>query len=331
MKSYNLSIMNQYKFKLSFLILLLVNSALLAQTSNAIIFTEYEEKFTIILNGVKQNNQPESNVKIVGLSTEFYKLKVVFSNPGIGERNFNIYINLGSETTYCIKKNNKGEYMIRLVSEIPIAQATVSNPTQMSVNFTNNPASAPETGVITSSTASEKITIQSEQNNEVSALDSGAHKIDNNSKTDSVSSIPDAGNKNTKTSIVHTTTTTTHTSTSHPKPVRAASFVPGYTGSIGCPQPMSAEEFLDLKASIASKTFEDSRLMIAKQALKEQCIVASQVKELTKLFTFEDNRLQFAKYAYEFTYDIGNYDEVNVAFTFENSIQELKEYINSRK
>ena len=49
------------------------------------------------------------------------------------------------------------------------------------------------------------------------------------------------------------------------------------------------------------------------------------------LFTFEDNRLQFAKFAYERTYDVGNYYKVNNAFTFENSMDELNEYIDSRK
>jgi archaellum component FlaG (FlaF/FlaG flagellin family) len=50
-------------------------TGLSAQTSNAVLFTENGEKFTVILNGLRQNNTPETNVKITGLNAEFYKLK----------------------------------------------------------------------------------------------------------------------------------------------------------------------------------------------------------------------------------------------------------------
>ena len=45
------------------------------------------------------------------------------------------------------------------------------------------------------------------------------------------------------------------------------------------------------------------------------------------LFTYEDTRLELAKYAYGYTYDIGNFYKLNDAFTYESSIEELNEYI----
>ncbi|MBK9515283.1 MAG: DUF4476 domain-containing protein, partial [Flavobacteriales bacterium] len=47
-------------------------------------------------------------------------------------------------------------------------------------------------------------------------------------------------------------------------------------------------------------------------------------------FSFEDSKLDFAKYAYDRTYDIGNYFKVNDAFTFESSMDELNEFIQAR-
>jgi hypothetical protein len=38
-----------------------------AQTANLILFTENGEQFTAILNGIRQNAKPETNVKITGL------------------------------------------------------------------------------------------------------------------------------------------------------------------------------------------------------------------------------------------------------------------------
>jgi hypothetical protein len=57
----------------------------------------------------------------------------------------------------------------------------------------------------------------------------------------------------------------------------------------------------------------------------------SQVKQVMLLFTFEETRLDFARFAYDHTYDIGNYFMVNDAFTFETSIEELNAYIQSRR
>ena len=107
--------------------------------------------------------------------------------------------------------------------------------------------------------------------------------------------------------------------------------MPGYNGPVGCPWPMSPQDFQDVKNSIASKTFDDSKLTIAKQVISSNCLLCSQVKEIMLLFTFENTRLDLAKYSYGYTYDIGNYYKLNDAFTFESSIDELNEYINGYK
>ena len=83
--------------------------------------------------------------------------------------------------------------------------------------------------------------------------------------------------------------------------------------------------------SINSKSFETSKLTIAKQIAGSNCLLCKQVKEIMKLFSFESNRLEFAKYAYKYTWDINNYFLLNDAFDFESSIDELNKYIQSRK
>ncbi|MFM7175994.1 MAG: DUF4476 domain-containing protein, partial [Bacteroidota bacterium] len=152
-----------------------------------------------------------------------------------------------------------------------------------------------------------------------------------------VSGFEGNGNVSSQHSSVTTTTTTTTTTSAPPPPPPPAPrpapivYVPGYSGPIGCPMPLLPNEFESLKSSINSKTFEDSKMTLAKQATGSACLTAQQVKDIMLLFTFEDNRLEFAKYAYGRTYDLGNYYKVNDAFTFELTIDELNEYINSRR
>ena len=105
--------------------------------------------------------------------------------------------------------------------------------------------------------------------------------------------------------------------------------LPGYNGPVGCPYPLSPVEFSKVKESVKTKSFEDSKLTIAKQVLNSNCLLTSQVKELMMLFSYEDTRLDFAKEAYGHTFDIGNYYQLNDALQFESSIDDLNKFIGS--
>lgn len=125
-----------------------------------------------------------------------------------------------------------------------------------------------------------------------------------------------------ETHTVTTTTTTTGTA-------QADHYVmPGYSGPIGCPWPMDEGQFSNALRSVASKDFEDSKLTVAKQITGSNCLTADQVRRIMDEFDFEDSKLEYAKFAYNKTYDIGNYYMLNDSFDFESSIDELNEHIN---
>lgn len=90
---------------------------------------------------------------------------------------------------------------------------------------------------------------------------------------------------------------------------------------------MSDHDFSMLKSSIESKSFESSKLTVAKQGIKGNKLSSRQVAELMKLFTFESTKLEIAKYAYGLVADKQNYYLVNDSFTFSSSISELDQYI----
>jgi len=90
---------------------------------------------------------------------------------------------------------------------------------------------------------------------------------------------------------------------------------------------MSHMEFMQLKNSIANKSFESSKLQVAKQALVYNNFSSAQVADLMSVFSFESTRLDFAKCAYGKVIDKQNFYLVNDAFSFESSIQDLNQYI----
>ncbi len=297
-----------------------------AQKANVVLFTENGERFTVILNGASQNAAPETQVKITDLTAEFYKLKVIFADPALGSLDKNLPLQHGSEVAYSIKKNNKGEYVLRFVSETPLAQVPTPPATQTVIVYNANPAPA-GTSVVQQTT-----TTTTGGNSQQDHVNMGMSVNDPELGVNFNFNMSAGGPGNTQTQT-HTQTTTTTSSTqvqnAQPQAVQVV-YLPGYGGPVGCPHPMTPGDFGNVKTSIKSKSFDESRLTIAKQVINNNCLLSSQVKEIMLLFSFEDTRLDLAKYAYGYTYDIGNYYQLNDAFTFESSIDELNDHINKR-
>lgn len=92
---------------------------------------------------------------------------------------------------------------------------------------------------------------------------------------------------------------------------------------------MLQADFDALKASVAGKPFEETKYLVAAQALQSNKVTARQVKELMDLMSFESTKLALAKYAYGRAIDRQNYYLVNDAFSFSGSTTELAQYINN--
>mgnify|MGYP000524795864 CR=1 FL=1 len=126
----------------------------------------------------------------------------------------------------------------------------------------------------------------------------------------------------------HATTTTTTTSNGGGSVAPDHYVMQGYNGAIGCPWPMNDNQFSDALRSVSSKRFDDEKATVAKQFTGSHCLTADQVSRMMSELTFEDAKLDYAKFAYNKTYDLGNYYKLNDAFDFSSSVDELNEYIN---
>jgi hypothetical protein len=300
-----------------------------AQMSNLIFFSEQGEKFSVILNGILQNADPQTNIKVTDLPAPSYKLKIIFEDTKLPQIDKNLMYKQGFETTFVIKRNNKGEYVARWMNDVPVAQALPPSQGQDIIVYTTTPA------VTRTVTQSQTTTTMNGNPNGTSI---GISVNDADLGVNMNLNVNGSGTGDTTQSTTYSTTTTTTTSGEteqtyphDPPPSQEIYEMPGYKGPYGCRHPMSTQDFNSAKQTIAGKSFEDSKLTIAKQIMNTNCLLSAQVKEIMLLFSFEDTRLELAKYAYGYTYDIGNYYKLNDAFTFESSIDELNAYINGDK
>lgn len=321
------------------LMLWLFCTAAQAQSNNAILFSENGERFQVVLNGILQNSTPETNVKMTQLVADHYKCRIVFADTKLGYLDFNMFFNeMGSEITWNIKQNNKGQYTTRFVSEVPVAQAPQTTSTQTIVVYTSTPPPVVVgTGTTTTTTTHSQTSSMNDGDNV--NINMGMNMGGNGGNISINASGMGMGDdgSTTTTTTTHSTTTTTSSSGGvvysnppTPQPTTVV-YVNGYNGKIGCPIPMSPQDFSDFKSTVQSKDFEATKLTIAKQVLQNNCLTSSQVKEVLSLFDFENSKLEYAKYAYDHTYDIGNYYKVNDAFEFESSVSDLNSYISSRR
>lgn len=339
------------------LIAIVAVASIKAQNCNAVFFTQDGQSFQVVLNGVLQNVDFQTNVKVTDLAFEGnYKVTINFMDKQLPSVTKSIYMmDNSTEYSYEIKMNKKGKYVMRASNMVPIAQAPKPATTQVVTAYSTTPppaaTSAPAAAPATTTTITE--TVSTTTNTDVSNADETSENVSMNMNVGGVGmnvnvSVNDNGmNTNTNTNMntnATTTSTTTYTETTTvsstssgysegaatTQPVGEATPVDnGYTGATGCAYPMSDAAFATAKKSITSKDFSDSKLTIAKQVTKSNCLTADQAKQIVELFDFEDTRLEFAKFAYGYTYDLNNFYIVNDAFEFESTIEELNEYIEA--
>ncbi len=85
-----------------------------------------------------------------------------------------------------------------------------------------------------------------------------------------------------------------------------------------------------LLQSMAARNSGSSKESIARQALSQNSVLAEDLKAILEQFQYENTRLEFAKFAYSATCDRRNFYLINEAFTYDSSIRELEDFINSR-
>jgi hypothetical protein len=100
---------------------------------------------------------------------------------------------------------------------------------------------------------------------------------------------------------------------------------------IECNAAMPEDAYYNAKASLDAKTWDDAKLIEAKQIINANCLNSYQIKDMLNTFSYEDSKLTIAKFAYKKCTDKNNYYIINDAFTFSSSMTSLNAYINSVK
>lgn len=346
-----------------FLLLFLTGSALFAQ-SNLSIFNNNGQQFYVVLNGIRQNSKPETNVQVGQIKNGSYAVKVIFADGKTPDIDKNFMIDAPYDiTARIIFKKGKGK--LQLIGQEPthgmIQEAVVYRPSDAAVysdatttiqtmpssssttiqttgnttgiNMNVNVSETPNTTIQTSNTTTTTTTtgtIPDENVNLNMNLSVGGMNVNLNANASGTGL--GAG-----TTVSETTTTTTTSS---------SSTVQGQTNTqvlqqqqqqqviqnqqqghfVNCTQTMNRLEAF--KAELQDQSFEDDRLEALKLGLNKTCLTTAQAAQLLDLFSFDENRLEAAKYLSDRLTDRANAGELAKKLTFDSSKMEYRRYIS---
>ncbi len=290
--------------------LLLLTSLSFAQMQpfgHLTIFSEDGDKFTLMLNGEQINDVPQANLRVEDLVQPYYNAKIVFEDQTKQEISKNSLMiadvdGIFMDVTYKIKrdKNNAKKMKMNFFSMTPIVQGYIP-PSNVKVIHYGQPQPV---GTVTQTTTTTTNAGGINAGVNVNGVGVSIHVNDGSLGTVS------------HTQTVSTTTTSGQTVIYDDAP----------EGCMGA-RCMTQGNFNSALQSIKNQGFDDTRLKTAKQIASSNCLNASQIADICRVFGFDESKLDFAKFAYNSCTEQNNYFKVNDVFSFSSSVDELTDYI----
>ena len=328
----------------------------MAQANNVVVFSQDGYKFTLIINGLRQNEKPETNVKVTGLIASQYKAKVIFEDTKMPALDQNLFLSdggnevHGKEFTYSIQANKKGEMKLRPQSMADIPNTTAPDQVVYVFNPTGNATQAGGTTTTISTTTTTTGTGMSAGNPSgtvSTTVNDGTGGTTSTTTTTTSTGNGAAVNMNVgglgvninvtdnMGGMATTSTTTTTTSTTSSSSTSSTGGTMDNSASTNnsntCYFPMSSSEFATAKNSVEAQSFSEEKMKVAKQILNSNCMSTAQVKDIMSEFSMDDEKVEWAEFAYGKTTDPNNFYQLNDGFSFSTSVDKLNSYIESHK
>jgi hypothetical protein len=294
------------------------------------IFSEDGDKFFLILNGERINDEPQTNLRVEELVQPYYNAKIIFEDNTKAEISKN-FLQIADadgifmDVTYKIRrdKNNPKKMKMNFFSMIPVVDGFIP-PANVHVRRWGQPAPPPQ--VVVQQTAPTAVVQQTTTTTTTTGGVNAGVNIGGVGVNISINEPVITGS----TTITETTTVTTGgTVVAQPRQPREVVVVDNNPSCVNR-RPMNPNDFNAALQTIRNQGFDESRLKTAQQVAQNNCLNTNQIIEICKIFGFEETKLSFAKFAFDSCVEPRNYFKLNDIFSFSSSADELNDYI-SRK
>jgi hypothetical protein len=318
--------------------LMMLSFAVISQEKiNLVVFSEDGDAFFAYVNGIRQNDKPETNVKVTGVSPNV-SLRIEFENKVLPQLKQNMPFEAGFEHTVRIRRDLKKQVKLTYFGQTPISDAPAAGVTTIQYHTTENPVN------------------NNSQTNNTNVMPAGGTTVTSSSTTTTRSGNEDVNMNvnmagvgismnvnsampNTNTTMNSSSSTTVTRSSSSSSSSGGSEYVENNNNNTvnnssntnpakgGCTMAMDQTAFAKMKKSVESQSFSDTKMSTAKIATKNACLSIAQVKEICKLFSMDDDKLTYAKYAHGFCVDKANYYQVSEVFSFSSTTDEFNKFL----
>ena len=298
-------------------------SALYAQ-SNLSIFNNNGQSFYVVLNGIRHNSKPETNVQVAQIKNGSYAVKVIFADGKTPDIDKNFMIDVPYDiTARIIFKKGKGK--LQLMGQEPthgvLQEAVVYRPNDAAVYSDMIPiqTTTTTTTTTTGTIPDENVTLNMN-------LSVGGVNVNLNANASATGLGTGATITETTTSSSTTTTQINNQANAQHQQVIAQVQQAPLSNRVNCTKTMNRLEAF--KAELQDQSFEEDRLEALQLELKSTCLTTAQAEQLIDLFTFDENRLVVAKYLSDRLTDLANAGALAKKLTFDSSKMEYRRYIS---
>lgn len=281
------------------------------QTNELVVFTNESQPFYVIVNGIRQNENPETNVRVTNLNEDFYRLRVIFENNEIPPVDQSVYYDKMGMLYNIEVIFRRNRYRARFAGSTPLnnAPAPPSSQTQISYQQEGNQANnATPTNTPNNTKPHEPEGTHQQEQEETISTNQGNH----GSVGISWSSSTNSNEENTNNQSVEFS-------------IEAEwEFIMNGTR---CPQPnVNAANLQNfIQRMEAENMFNRENMMIS--FIQNHCMMAQQIADLIGLDYSTVNALNVAKTGYRHTWDTQNYHLVIQAINDENQQIQLLEML----
>lgn len=315
--------------------LLLISFITFSQKVNLVIFSEDGDKFFAFVNGIRQNDKAESNVKVTDVTPNI-SLRIEFEDKTLPQLKQNMALEPGFEHTAKIKRDMKKQLKLRYFGQVPLEEATTNNVPAVSYHtsenaVTDNYNTSTQIGgatKYTSTTTTTHVNNTNQNPNDVSInINLGGAGLNMN-----VNGLNNNNNSNIQTTTSTTVSSSSTSTYNEPRKINRPSNsnqtqVEPVATVAGCKSAMASTNFDKMKQSIESKPFSDTKMSTAKVATKNSCLSSNQIKEICALFSMDEDKLTYAKYAYDYCVDKANYYQIGDVFSFSTTTDDFNEFL----
>lgn len=316
--------------KIIFLLLpvLLMQLKVSAQViNNLVVFSNDGEKFTLILNGEKQNQYPDSRVRVTDLTLKVYKVTLIFENKNLKTHNTDLTFFSTNEECIFTLNNHGHKHTMDYVTATPI------NPQLAKQNTTSTNSNTNTTGTNTNTSTNTNTTTNTNTNtnttSNTNSTSGGNEDVAIKTKLGTI----DVGTNGIKIGGkgVNLNLSEKNKTASSSVNILGNDISMSKSLKTGCKSPMSGLDFDESKKTVVSQTTDSTRMIAAVKIINANCMLTAQVKEIMQLFTTDLTKLHFAKKAYSHTSDLNNFGQLDETFTSEEGKKDLHSFIKNPK